>query len=161
MRKGLLLLVASVVFIAACSGSGDGADDSASNPCANTTYPTYPWVRITTPNDGDSVSTKILIQGWSCNIAPGRFPDTPSPWIYIVVKPIPSDPHQSWWVQPYPIVNDSGRWETNIFVGLESDPSGVPFFICAVASDEKIEIGRYGKEIPVALSRDCIAVTKK
>jgi len=97
----------------------------------------------------------------STGIAPGRAQETSSPWVYIVLKPVPSDPHQSWWVQPHPLVHDDGSWESTIFVGLESDPSGVPFTICVIVSDERIEAGRYGKEIPVALARDCIGVTRK
>lgn len=100
-------------------------------------------------------------------MAAGRVPEFEPPWIYVLVLPIPGDPNQSWWVQPYPLVRDDGSWEAFIGVGAEDDQPGTPFDVCAIVSNEWLEPGRYGPEPPLppspppeALSRYCISVTR-
>lgn len=110
---------------------------------------------------------RVTAQGESSGIAAGQMPDTEPPWIYVLVRPIPGDPNQSWWVQPYPLIGDDGSWQAFIGVGSETDAPGTPFDICAMVSDEELEVGRYGPEPPLApspppsaLVRDCISVTR-
>ncbi len=93
-------------------------------------------------------------------MTPGQVPDTEPPWIYVVVRPIPGDPSQSWFVQPYPVIEEDGSWEAAVSVGLQSDPQGTPFDVCAIVSDQRLAVGRYGGELPPALSRDCISVMR-
>ncbi len=112
------------------------------------------------PRDGDSVPVGVRVEGESSGITPGQVPDTEPPWIYVLVRPIPGDPNQSWFVQPFPLIEEGGSWDAFVFVGLETDPSGTPFDICAIVSDEELVVGRYGGEPPPALSRDCISVTR-
>lgn len=152
MRKaifGLLVLVTSILLIA-CSGSAGDVDEPD----------TWPGVKITGLKDGDPVPVIVWLNGTSNGIAPGRVPDAPSPWIYVVLRPIPGDPNQSWWVQPHPLVHDDGRWDATVFAGLETDPPGTPYIICAIVSNEEIKVGLYGEKIPVALSRECVSVMR-
>ena len=93
-------------------------------------------------------------------MAAGQVPDNPPPWIYVVIRPIPSDPFQDWWVQPYPLIAADGSWDAFVFVGLEGDPTGTPFDICAIVSNQRLEEGRYGGLLPPSITRDCISVTR-
>lgn len=129
-------------------------------PSTPTHRPVVPSVTITTPRDGDSVSLGLRVEGDASGVAAGRVPDTPPPWIYVVLRPIPGDPNQSWWVQPYPLIEASGSWDAFIFVGIESDQPGTPFDICAIVSSERLSVGRYGGLLPPAITRDCISVTR-
>ena len=122
--------------------------------------PAAPSVSITTPKDGDSVAVGVTVEGEAIGVAPGQVPNTEPPWIYVVIRPIPGDPNQSWFVQPFPLIEEGGSWDAFVFVGLESDPSGTPFDICAIVSNEELEVGRFGGEPPPALSRECISVTR-
>ena len=87
-------------------------------------------------------------------------PETEQPWIYVLVRPIPSDPNQNWFVQPLPSIGEQGSWEASIFVGIESDPAGLPFDVCAIVSTEALAPLDRFEELPPALSRDCISVTR-
>lgn len=145
-----MAIVISALFIACSDSHDDNTDDAVG-----------PWIRIVAPSDGDSVPKIIWVYGESSGITPGRFSETPPPWIYVVLKPIPGDPYQHWRIQPHPLVHEDGRWEGTIFAGLETDPSGTPYIICVIVSSEQLEVGRYGKEIPVALSRECIVVNRE
>ena len=100
------------------------------------------------------------MEGESAGVATGRVPETEPPWIYVLVRPIPSDPNQSWFVQPYPLIEAGGNWEATIFVGIESDPEGLPFDICAIVTNDLFAPADRLDQLPRALSRDCIFVTR-
>lgn len=188
-KAGSLVLAAvflAAVF-AACSGD-DGEPDPTSTPqvgptatqeqpdttsapddptpsqepgvSTNTPVPAELSVAISDPREGDSVGVGITVRGESQGIASGQVPDNPPPWIYVVIKPIPGDPNQSWWVQPYPLVSADGTWNAFVFVGEESDVRGTPFDLCAIISNDRLAVDRFGGEPPAALSRDCIRVTR-
>ena len=129
-------------------------------PTPTPTPPSSPSVTITMPRDGDSVPLGLRVEGGSTGVGAGRVPDTEPPWIYVLVRPIPGDPNQSWWVQSYPLIEESGSWDAFIFVGLGSDPPGTPFDICAIVSDEPLKVGRFGGVPPTAVVRDCVSVTR-
>lgn len=119
-------------------------------------------VTITKPRNGDSVPLKVMMEGESSGVAAGRVPDISAPWIYVVMLPLAgTDPNQDWWVQPYPRIGDDGGWSAFIFVGVESDVSGTPFEICAITSDQELKVGRVGKDLPPALTQDCVYVTRE
>ena len=127
---------------------------------ASTATPTGPWVTIATPHDGDSVAIGVRVQGQSGRVAAGQVPDTPPPWVYVAVRPLPGHPDQSWWVQPYPLIGDDGKWDTFIFAGQPGDKEGTPFDICAIVSTAWLPVGQYGGELPPAITRDCISVMR-
>jgi hypothetical protein len=119
-----------------------------------------PSATITTPEDGATVPVGVQINGKSSGIPAGQVPDSPGPWIYVIVRPRPGDPTQSWWVQPAPLVNADGSWDDFIFVGLETDPPGTPYDICGIVSQNPLPVGRYGGLPPAALARDCVTVKR-
>src|SRR3990172_1691698 len=108
-----------------------------------------PIVVITSPRDRSSVPLEVSVEGESRGVAQSAVAPRS---IYVVVRPIPSDPNQSWWVQPYAAVAPDGRWSGTAYAGIESDVPGTPFDICAIVSEEQLEPGRYGGLPPPALS---------
>lgn len=123
--------------------------------------PQGPLVTIASPTNGSSVPGVVVrVEGDSSGIVAGQVPENAPPWIYVVVRPIPSDPNQSWWVQPYPLIEVDGSWNADIYVGLDRDLPGTPFDICAIVSDERLPGGVYGGVSPPARSRDCVTVVR-
>lgn len=110
-------------------------------------------VTIDLPEDGDSVDVGVDVQGRSSGVISGRS-------IYVLVRPIPSDPNQEWFVQPAPSLAQDGSWVASVFVGIESDPEGLPFDICAIVTTDLFAQGDRLPQLPDALSRDCISVTR-
>lgn len=170
-------LAAFVILVSACGSDATKSSPTASPTTTGTssrpsTPPTTPppttppppagglSVTIRTPGDGDSVPVRTTVKGLSREVSGGQVPDSPTPWIYVVIKPIPYDPAQSWWVQPYPLIQTDGSWDSFVYIGLPSDPPGTPFDICAIISKERLEVGRYGGELPPLLTRDCISVVR-
>jgi len=131
-----------------------------SSPTPSPTPNPTPSVMIVEPRDGDSVPVGATVEGKSSAIAAGQFPDSPPPWIFVLVLPKPGDPNQSWWVQLSPLVRGDGGWDAHIFVGQTIDPPGTRFEICAIVSRERLEAGRYGGDLPPAITRDCVSVTR-
>ena len=178
---GLVLLTAllAVAFVAcdADEGEPEATPTSSQEPPISTSTPNGPTstvvapstrtpllsdlsVTVSSPRDGDSVTVGISVRGESQGVAVGQVPDTPPPWIYVLVRPIPGDPNQSWWVQPYPLVSGDGTWDAFVFVGLETDVRGTPYDLCAIISNDRLAVDRFGGEPPPALARDCIRVTR-
>ena len=163
-KAGLLFLavfVALVLFACGGDGNGDGTPTATVQVASTDAATSEPSVTITTPREGDSVPLGVTMSGESQGVAAGQVPDGPPPWVYVVLKPIPGDPNQSWWVQPYPLVGADGSWEAFVFAGIESDSPGTPFDVCAIVSDDVLDVGRFGGESPPALERDCVRVTRE
>lgn len=103
----------------------------------------------------------VQVTGRFSGVTPGQVPETPPPWVYVLVRPVPGDPEQSWWVQPYPLLKADGTWEGYAWVGVNPDPAGTPFRICAIISYERLSTGRYGKEPPPSIASQCLSVTRQ
>lgn len=129
-------------------------------PPTSTPGPPTVSVTITTPNDGASVPLGVDVSGQSSGVAAGQVPAGPPPWVYVVLKAIPGDPNQSWWVQPFPSVSADGSWSAFVFVGIESDPPGTPVEICAIVSSDRLSVGRYGGTRPPAIAVACVSVMR-
>ncbi len=127
-----------------------------------TTMPAELSVTIASPANGDSVPISVQIKGESSGLAPGQVPEMSPPWIYAAILPLAGrDPNQDWWVQPHPLIEEDGSWDAFIFVGVEEDLPGTPFDICAIISNDRLKVGRYGKSKPPALAEHCITVTRE
>jgi len=80
---------------------------------------------------------------------------------HVLVRPIPDDPNQDYWVQAKPTSMGNCRWISKpVYVGERTDPSGLPFRICAVVTDDTLSRGQRLYELPQGPSH-CIDVTRQ
>ncbi len=80
---------------------------------------------------------------------------------YVLVRPIPEDPNQMYWVQAAAESADGNRWESNpVYVGQETDPSGLPFKVCVVITGETLSRGQSLRQLPEGPSH-CVDVTRE
>lgn len=153
----------AAVAVASCGGGAppglptatpDATWTPAASPTAEpTTVPVS--LHIEAPAEGDYVSMLTYV----------RFRAEPLELqglnAYILVKPIPNDPNQDWWVQALPTVAGEGVWESvPVYLGLETDPPGLPFRICAVATSDILRRGQNLSELPAG-SSTCIDVARQ
>jgi hypothetical protein len=90
-----------------------------------------PSVRITYPQDGDRVELETAVSGNYSGLQPGR-----TPYLYVLIKPLPENPEIGWFVQNPVVLNPDGTWQNACYIGLPEDVPGTPFKICAVISSE-------------------------
>lgn len=80
--------------------------------------------------------------------------------LYVLVRPVPDDPNQSYWVQAQPVVDDTGGWSLSpMRVGQPGDQSGLPFKLCVVATTEALNEGQPLGEPPSGLI-SCLNITR-
>ncbi len=104
---------------------------------------------ITRPTPNDAVSMVISVEFDSLEFA------------YVLVRPIPEDPNQQYWAQAAAESQGGNRWISYpVYVGRETDPSGLPFKICVVISDESLSRGQSLPEKPEGPSH-CVDVTRE
>jgi hypothetical protein len=90
-----------------------------------------------------------------------KLPETGDKQPYVLVRPIPDDPKQDYWVQATPTSAGNCRWISDpVYVGQETDPSGLPFRVCAIVTDETLSRGQRLHELPQGPSH-CIDVTRR
>ncbi len=162
------LLALAALFSANCGGGEDGPTSSASSAVdpAATVKPTDREVGgtpteedqptpleavlgITRPTPNDAVPMVISVEFDSLEFA------------YVLVRPIPEDPSQQYWVQTAAESQGGNRWISHpVYVGQETDPSGLPFKVCIVISDENLSRGQSLPEKPEGPSH-CVEVTRE
>ncbi len=80
---------------------------------------------------------------------------------HVLVRPIPGDPNQDYWVQELATSTGPNRWVSDpVFIGIESDPSGLPFKVCVVITDSPLSRGQRLRQLPEGLSH-CVDVTRQ
>ncbi len=148
------LLVLGAAFSGACGGGEDNRSSTAS-PAADTTVTTTPVepgptdIEIVRPTPNEAVPLIITVEFESSELA------------YVLVRPIPEDPNQQYWVQAAAESTGGNRWKANpVYVGQETDPSGLPFKVCVVITDETLSRGQSLSEIPEGPSH-CVDVTRQ
>ncbi len=175
---GLLAVITGILYVAAAligllpgipgfggaeAGTPTAISTATSRPLASpslepTSPAAVPSITILAPRDGDLVSVRERVLGGSDNISPGRVPDMPPPWIYVVVLQLAgSGSNRDWWVQPHPRIEDDGGWETFLALDVLSDP-GTVFETCAIVTAEQLRVGRYGTVSPRWETRECVTV---
>lgn len=117
-------------------------------------------VTITSPADGAAIPLYLHVSGRSRGIAPGQAPSSPPPWLYLVLRPVPESAEQSWFVQPVPGVAADGTWDAFIYAGVEADPQGTVYVICAIVTNQQLADGRYGAARPPSLASSCVTVAR-
>lgn len=119
--------------------------------------PGAPRPRIIEPREGDAVPsvTRMVVE-----LEPPELGDL---HLYFLVRPIPTDSGQYNWVQETPVSIGEGRWASDrVCVGLETDPSGLPFALCALVTHETLSVrqGLHDWELPEG-PMHCINVTRQ
>jgi hypothetical protein len=127
-------------------------------PPAGTALPTtasgsQQTLAIMNPVDGQKVVMTISVEVQATNLGDSHL----SVW----VRPIPADPAQKYWSQDPPVETIAGIWKSSpVYVGQETDPSGLPFRICAVVTRETYSRGQQTNELPQG-PRSCVNVTRQ
>jgi hypothetical protein len=80
---------------------------------------------------------------------------------YVLVRPIPSDRNQDYFVQAAAGSIDTNRWQSYpVYVGIESDPSGQPYKVCVVITGSALSRGERLRQLPEGPSH-CVDVTRQ
>ena len=140
------------------SWDGDGSVDTAGRSILLVGGPlplAEPVITSITPKPEDCPidddCTTIVTVNWE---------ETDSLKLYILVHPNPEDPNQSYWVQTLPRDRETDQWiSSDVLIGQPGDEPGLPFEICAVATEQSLyrnqELGT-----PPAGPISCIEVTR-
>lgn len=178
----LSALVVGALLVASCDGGGEEITPTAS-PTAEVVTATPPPTEIVTatppptevltatppptevlcpdtprilrPEENDAVpmATQVEVEV--------EEPGEHDKHLYVLVRPIPDDPNQKYWVQARPTSAGNCRWISNpVYVGVETDSPGLPFALCAIVTDEILSRGESLRELPQGLSH-CIDVTRQ
>jgi len=127
------------------------ATPSTELPTAASGSPTS--LAIVNPVSGQKVAMAISVVV--------QAPDLGSGHLSVWVRPIPADPGQQYWAQEPPVETTLGTWKSNpVYVGQETDPSGLPFRICAVVTQETYSHGQQANELPEG-PNSCVDVTRQ
>jgi hypothetical protein len=111
--------------------------------------------RIVWPQPNDAVPMTIKVE-----LEVG-LPESGDKQPYVLVRPIPDDPNQQYWVQAKPVDQGDCLWISDpVGVGVTTDPSGLPFALCAVVTDQPLWRGQSLAQLPEGPS-DCIDVTRQ
>jgi hypothetical protein len=90
-------------------------------------------VTITSPKTGGAVDGVITVEGKVRKLSRNEN-------LILLVRPIPDDPNQSWWVQSAPVIKQDGRWTSSpVYIGIDTD-RGVPFRLHAVITTQKFAL---------------------
>jgi hypothetical protein len=82
-------------------------------------------------------------------------------YLTVLVRPIPTDPGQSYWVQAIPMSTETGWSSQPVSIGLDHDAGrGLTFRICAVAASQEYRRGQQLGALPEGPSH-CIDVTRR
>lgn len=80
---------------------------------------------------------------------------------HVLVRPIPDEPNQDYWVQAEPTLVGNCRWISKpVYIGEGTDPSGLSFRVCAVVTDDTLSRGQRLYELPQGPSH-CVDVTRQ
>jgi hypothetical protein len=132
-------------------------DTPTGSPVAESPTPTSPSPipAVTRPEANEAVSMETQVE---VRVDP---PDLGDFQLYVLVRPIPTDPNQQYWVQAAPVSIGEGLWESDpVYVGRETDTSGTPFGVCAVLTRETLSRGDSLDGLPDGPSH-CIDVTRE
>ncbi len=151
---GFLSLLALVALFSANCGGGEDKPTSTASPAVDHTETVTPTdlddvVEIIRPTPNEAVPMVISVEF-----------DSPE-FTYVLVRPIPEDPNQQYWVQAAAESQGGNRWISYpVYVGQETDRSGLPFKVCVVISDESLSRGQSLPEKPEGPSH-CVDVTRE
>lgn len=157
MRLGPTLAAVGVglLLLGACDDNGE----PEVTPTPAVERPTVPpdsmtTVQITMPEEGNAVPIQTRVEVMV-------EPNDQGLNLQVLVRPIPDDPNQDYWVQAEPGPIDGGLWASDpVFVGIEPDPPGLPFKVCAVITDKNVARGDRLRTLPTGPS-DCVNVTRQ
>lgn len=108
-----------------------------------------PTVRILRPAGDQAVPVVISVEFESPKFA------------HVLVRPIPEDPNQDYWVQTLAASTGPDLWDSSpVLVGQKSDPGGLPFKICVVITSRMLSPGQRLRELPIGPSH-CVDVTRQ
>jgi len=146
-------------FVVPTAGAtAESAVPTVAMPPAETAMPTpapgsQQTVAIVNPVGGQEVAMAISVDVQATDLGDNHL----SVW----VRPIPADPAQKYWSQEPPVETVPGSWKSSpVYVGQETDPSGLPFRICAVVTREIYSRGQQANELPQGPS-SCVDVTRQ
>lgn len=110
-------------------------------------------ISIIDPTNGQSVPMSTVVKG-TAKLASNQN-------IYLLIQPqsLNNDGPYDWWVYETNI-NSDGSWESNVQIGLDNDTSR-KFRICAIITEEKLEIGDYGPNLPKYKEKSEISVERE
>ncbi len=111
-------------------------------------------VQIINPEEGDAVPMQTRVE---VMVEPFELGEQ----LHVLVRPIPDDPNQDYWVQAEPGPINETLWASDpVFVGIETDRPSLPFRTCAVITAENLERGQRLRTLPSGPSH-CVNVTRQ
>lgn len=166
---GLLsALVVGALVLPACEEEDDQEPSPTPSPTVEVTTPTPTPTEVITPTPTPTELT--------CPETPNIIRPEPNQAVpmltqveveagdsdlYVLVRPIPDDPKQKYWVQARPTSAGNCRWISDpVYVGVATDRPGLPFALCAVVTEESLSRGQSLRELPQGPSH-CIDVTRQ
>jgi hypothetical protein len=82
-------------------------------------------------------------QGGQCIVSVKvHWDGTGGTYLYILILPVPSDSNQLWWVQTLPTRNADNWISSPVYIGQTGDAAGLPFEVCAIATNEVLSRGQ-------------------
>lgn len=110
-------------------------------------------ISINEPINGQKVPMSTIVKGTSKILSNQN--------IYLLIQPqsLNNDGPYDWWVYEANM-NSDGSWESNVQIGLNNDTSR-KFRICAIITEEKLEIGDYGPNLPNYKEKSEISVERE
>lgn len=113
-----------------------------------------PDLQLLSPAEADVVPNRISVQVEARTLEQGEF-------LAVVVRPLPNEPFQSYFVQQPPVPVDGDRWVSQlVVVGAPDDAPGTLFDICAVITELELSPGVKLSDLPLGMS-DCVRVTRE
>ena len=159
MRSGRILSVfvafgLGLLLVTAC---GDDEEPGLTPPPTQepeSTIPSNSTVQIVDPEEGDAVPMQTRVE---MLVEPFELGEQ----LLVLVRPIPDDPNQDYWVQAKPGPIEEALWASDpVFVGIETDSPGLLFRICAVITAENLERGQHLRTLPSGPSH-CMNVIRQ
>lgn len=119
-----------------------------------TPSPSSSTLEVLSPPGSSAVEQEISVQVKTRTLEEGEN-------LVVFVRPKPEDPNQYYFAQQEPVSTDGHRWSASpVFVGVSSDPPGLPFLICAVITQSPIAKGERMLVLPPG-EADCVSVTRQ
>ena len=179
-RERVLLPIVALLFGVVSVTAGCGGDGSKATPTPKakatataTAGPVLPTATATpsstalptaTPGTPPPLAIVNPVSGQSVDMIISvvvQAPDLAGKHLSIWVRPIPEASNQSWWAQEPPVETAPGTWKSDpVYIGKDTDPSGLPFRICAVVTEETYARGQQRRNPPEGPS-SCVDVTRE
>ena len=113
-----------------------------------------PALRLLSPSEDSAVPNRISVELEARTLERGEF-------LAVLVRPLPNEPFQSYFVQQPPMQVDSDRWVSQlVVVGAPDDVPGTLFDICAIITEFELSPGAKLSDLPLGMS-DCVRVTRE